>query len=101
MLGSQFFGGPVRYVVAGSGHIAGVVNPPAKNKYQYWIGPRPVGVDLEKWLADAEQHPGSWWPHWMTWLKAQDATEVLAREPGGGVFTPIEDAPGRYVRVRD
>ena len=101
MLGSQSFGGPVRFVVAGSGHIAGVVNPPAKKKYQYWIGPRPVGVDLDKWLAEAEEHPGSWWPHWLTWLKAQGATEVPAREPGGGVFEPIEDAPGRYVKVRD
>jgi polyhydroxyalkanoate synthase len=101
MLGSQFFGGPVRFVVAGSGHIAGVVNPPVKTKYQYWTGPRPAGVDLDKWLAAAEEHPGSWWPDWMVWLKALDPDEVPAREPGGGVLKPIEDAPGRYVKVRD
>ena len=101
MLGSQFFGGPVRFVVAGSGHIAGVVNPPAKMKYQYWTGPRPAGDDIAKWLAGAQEHPGSWWPDWLDWLKAQDPTEVPAREPGGGVLTPIEDAPGRYVKVRD
>ena len=101
MLGSQFFGGPVRYVVAGSGHIAGVVNPPVKKKYQYWTGPRPAGTDLEKWLAEAEEHPGSWWPDWISWLKALDPTEVPAREPGGSRHRPIEDAPGRYVKVRD
>ena len=101
MLGSQFFGGPVRFVVAGSGHIAGVVNPPVKKKYQYWTGPRPAGADIDKWLAEAQEHPGSWWPDWIAWLKAFDTTEVPAREPGCGVLPPIEDAPGRYVKVRD
>jgi polyhydroxyalkanoate synthase len=99
-LGSKFFGGPVKYVLAGSGHIAGVVNPPAKPKYQYWTGDAPLG-GLDGWLAKAKEHPGSWWPDWLWWIKAQDADTVPAREPGGGVLTPIEDAPGSYVKVRD
>jgi poly[(R)-3-hydroxyalkanoate] polymerase subunit PhaC len=99
-LGSKFFGGPVRYVLAGSGHIAGVVNPPAKPKYGYWTGGPPVG-NLEGWLEKAQQHPGSWWPDWLEWLKAQDPAEVPARQPGGGRYAAIEDAPGSYVRVRD
>ena len=101
LVGSKLFGGPVKLVVAGSGHIAGVVNPPSKMKYQYWAGPKPAGTDVEKWLARAKEHAGSWWPHWFEWLKSQDATEVPAREPGGGRLSPIEDAPGRYVKVRD
>jgi polyhydroxyalkanoate synthase len=101
MLGSRFFGGPVRFVVAGSGHIAGVVNPPGKIKYQHWTGPKPRGADVDKWIANAKEHPGSWWPDWLAWLKKQDATEVPAREPGGGKLDPIEDAPGSYVKVRD
>jgi polyhydroxyalkanoate synthase len=101
MLGSQSFGGPVKYVLAGSGHIAGVVNPVSKNKYQYWTGPTPKDDDLDGWLAKAKEHPGSWWPHWFEWLKALDPKTVKARLPGGGKLTPIEDAPGRYVRVRD
>ncbi len=100
MLGSKFFGGPVRYVLSGSGHIAGVVNPVAKGKYQYWTGPRPTGSDVEAWLKKAKEHPGSWWPDWLKWIKAQNADMVPAREPGGGKLTPIEDAPGSYVKVR-
>jgi polyhydroxyalkanoate synthase len=98
--GSSFLGGPVRFVLAGSGHIAGVVNPPYKQKYQHWTGGPPQGDDLEKWLTSAEEHPGSWWPDWITWIKAQDAEETEARAPGGGKFEPIEDAPGSYVKVR-
>ena len=101
LLGSRLFGGPVRFVLAGSGHIAGVVNPPQKIKYQHWIGPKPSGDDLERWLSQATEHPGSWWPDWLGWLKQQEAAEVPARQPGGGVLTPIEDAPGRYVKARD
>jgi polyhydroxyalkanoate synthase len=77
-----------------------VVNPPAKAKYQYWTG-GPAGTGtLEDWLKKATEHPGSWWPDWIEWIKAQDPTEVPAREPGGGTLKPIEDAPGRYVKVR-
>jgi polyhydroxyalkanoate synthase len=97
-LGSKFFGGPVRFVLAGSGHIAGVINPPAKAKYQYWTGGPPVG-NLDNWLAKAEEHPGSWWPDWLDWIKERDAATVKAREVGGGTRKPIEDAPGRYVKV--
>jgi len=99
-LGSTFFGGPMRYVLSGSGHIAGVVNPPAKTKYQYWTGDTPQGEDVEGWLRNAAEHPGSWWPDWLAWIKAQHAEEVEARPPGGGMFAPIEDAPGSYVKVR-
>jgi len=101
LLGSKFFGGRVRFVLAGSGHIAGVVNPPDKMKYQYWTGPKPTSANLERWLSKAKEHAGSWWPDWLDWLRAQDATEAPAREPGGGVLPPIEDAPGRYVKARD
>jgi polyhydroxyalkanoate synthase len=99
-LGSTFFGGPMKFVLSGSGHIAGVVNPPAKKKYQYWTGDAPNGVDLETWMSNATEHAGSWWPDWMDWLRSQDAKQVNARLPGGGVLTPIEDAPGSYVKVR-
>jgi len=101
LLGSKYFGGPVRFVLAGSGHIAGVINPPGKMKYQYWTGPKPTSSNLDRWLGRAKEHPGSWWPDWLKWLKAKDAAEVPAREPGGGVLAPIEDAPGSYVKVRD
>jgi polyhydroxyalkanoate synthase len=100
LLGSKYFGGPVRYVLSGSGHIAGVVNPPDKHKYQYWTGPKPRSANLEGWLAKATEHPGSWWPDWLAWLKAQDQTEVPARVPGDGALKPIEDAPGSYVKVQ-
>jgi polyhydroxyalkanoate synthase len=98
--GSSFFRGPVRFVLAGSGHIAGVVNPPYKQKYQHWTGGPPHGDDLESWLNGAQEHPGSWWPYWLAWLKALDAEEVAARAPGGDKYPPIEDAPGSYVKVR-
>jgi polyhydroxyalkanoate synthase len=99
LLGSTFFGGPVKFVLAGSGHIAGVVNPPAKNKYQYWTGPAPAGDDIDGWIAKAQEHAGSWWPDWLEWLKQLDATTVPARTPGCDKVKAIEDAPGSYVRV--
>ena len=101
LLGSKFFGGPVRFVLSGSGHIAGVVNPPEKQKYQYWTGAKPRNADLEGWLAKAKEHPGSWWPDWLAWLKKQNSAEAPARVPGDGKLKPIEDAPGSYVKVRD
>jgi len=100
MLASKFFGGKVRFVITGSGHIAGVVNPPDKKKYQYWTGPRPRSANVEAWLAKAKEHPGSWWPDWSAWIKQQDPAVVPARIPGGGKLKPIEDAPGSYVRVK-
>jgi polyhydroxyalkanoate synthase len=100
LLGSTRFGGKVKYVLAGSGHIAGVVNPPEKKKYQFWTGTKPKNADLDAWLSTAKEHPGSWWPDWLTWLKRLDASEVDARTPGDGKLRPIEDAPGSYVKVR-
>lgn len=98
-IGSQRFGGPVDYIVAGSGHIAGVVNPPGKVKYQYWTGGKAEG-SYESWMAKAQEHPGSWWPHWFAWLERQAPKKVKAREPGGGKLPALEDAPGSYVKVR-
>jgi polyhydroxyalkanoate synthase subunit PhaC len=91
----------VRFVMAGSGHIAGVINPPAKQKYQYWTGPRPRNADLDGWMKKAKEYPGSWWPDWLVWVTKQAPTEVPARPPGEGALKAIEDAPGSYVRVRD
>lgn len=96
------FRGPVRFVLAGSGHIAGVVNPPKAGKYQYWTNDRPA-ASLEEFLAGAIEHPGSWWPCWLEWLREQDDATVPAegkRAPGGEQDSVIEDAPGRYVRMR-
>ncbi len=98
-VGSQYFGGPVKYVMAGSGHIAGVVNPPSKNKYQYWTD-GPAKGDFETWVKNAVETPGSWWPDWDGWIKSLDDTEVKARKPGDGNLKPIEDAPGSYVLVQ-
>ena len=100
LYGSQYFGGPVKFVLAGSGHIAGVINPPAKPKYQYWTGDGPQDESVEAWMKTATEHPGSWWPDWLEWLKAQGAETVAARKIGGGKFKPIEDAPGSYVKVK-
>jgi polyhydroxyalkanoate synthase len=100
LYGSQFFGGPVKYVLSGSGHIAGVVNPPAGGKYQYWLNDNIKDVSLADWIKGAEEHKGSWWPNWREWLGSIDAEEVPARKPGSDALPPIEDAPGSYVRVR-
>jgi polyhydroxyalkanoate synthase subunit PhaC len=97
--GAKCFGGPVRYVMAGSGHIAGVVNPPTKAKYQYWSGGPPEGK-FEDWVAKAKETPGSWWPDWLAWLTAQAPERVPARKPGDGKLKPLCDAPGEYVRVK-
>ena len=98
-LGSKLFGGPVRFVMAGSGHIAGVVNPPGKNKYQFWTG-KPCGT-LEEWVTQAGETAGSWWPDWSAWLAAKSGEKVPARDPAAGPFKPVEDAPGSYVRSRN
>jgi polyhydroxyalkanoate synthase len=98
-VGSQFFGGKVDFVLAGSGHIAGVVNPPDKKKYQYWSGGTVKG-DYEDWLDAADETAGSWWPHWQTWIEAKDAKRVPARKPGGAALNAIEEAPGSYVMER-
>jgi len=96
------FAGPKRFVLAGSGHIAGVVNPPAAQKYQYWVNETPCGT-LESFIAGADERKGSWWPDWLEWLKSQDKTTVKAsgaRIPGKGKAKALADAPGTYVRER-
>ncbi len=96
------FDGPKRFVLAGSGHIAGVVNPPAAQKYQYWVNDQ-SSTTLEDFIEGAEEHKGSWWPDWLEWLKNQDPEMVKvegARSPGKGKLRAIEDAPGSYVKTR-
>jgi poly[(R)-3-hydroxyalkanoate] polymerase subunit PhaC len=100
LYGSQFFGGPVKYVLSGSGHIAGVVNPPSLGKYQYWTNDNIRDISLSDWIKGAQEHKGSWWPNWREWLSNIDAEEVPARAVGGDALPPIEDAPGSYVKVR-
>ncbi|WP_198157661.1 class I poly(R)-hydroxyalkanoic acid synthase [Methylobacterium nodulans] len=97
--GCRSFGGPVDYVLAGSGHIAGVVNPPTKPKYQFWTG-GPAHGAFGDWLSAAVEHPGSWWPYWFSWIEGQAPERVPAREPGGGKLPSLAPAPGTYVRVR-
>jgi polyhydroxyalkanoate synthase len=96
------FAGPKRFVLAGSGHIAGVVNPPAAGKYQYWINEKDAAT-LDEFVEQATEHKGSWWPDWLGWLRGQDAKMVKAegaRIPGKGKLKPLEDAPGSYVKAR-
>ena len=95
-LGSKLFGGPVDYVVAGSGHIAGVVNPPSKPKYGYRTAPLDEG-SYEDWLGRAQEQAGSWWPYWFAWIERQAPERVPAREPGTGGLPALCDAPGTYV----
>ncbi len=99
---TRFLSGPWTFVLAGSGHIAGVVNPPSSGKYQYWTNPQ-ARDSLSSFVSGAQEHPGSWWPHWRAWLDSLDNATVAAegkRRPGGPGDTVIEDAPGRYVMMR-
>lgn len=99
---TEHFAGPLRFVLAGSGHIAGVVNPPAAGKYQYWTCEE-AAASLEEFVAKARETKGSWWPDWRAWIAARADGQVAAdgaRIPGGGSRAAIEDAPGRYVRMR-
>lgn len=96
---TQLYSGPVKFVLGMSGHIAGVVNPPAKNKYGYWTN-EALPKDPETWLAGAEEHQGSWWPDWAKWVGQYNGPMVPARVPGDGRLDVIEDAPGSYVKVR-
>ena len=100
LYGSQFFGGPVKFVLSGSGHIAGVVNPPEGGKYQFWTNDNIKDVSLADWIKGAQEHKGSWWPDWRAWLESIDAEQVPARAVGSATTPPIEDAPGSYVKVR-
>jgi polyhydroxyalkanoate synthase len=99
---THHFAGPVKFVLAGSGHIAGVVNPPAAGKYQYWTNDAKVS-SLDEFVAGATETKGSWWPDWIGWIEGIDAARVAAdgaRAPGGGRLEAIADAPGEYVRTR-
>jgi len=94
-----FTGADVTLTLAGSGHIAGVVNPPSAKKYQHWTNPA-LPATLGEWQAQAEEHPGSWWDHWAAWLHEKSGDWVPARDPEKGPLSPIEPAPGSYVKVK-
>jgi polyhydroxyalkanoate synthase len=96
---TQIFSGPVRFVLAASGHIAGVVNPPESGKYSHWTN-EDLPETPEAWLAGSTELAGSWWPDWHRWITAQDKALVAARTPGEGGLPAIEDAPGAYVKVQ-
>ncbi len=87
------------FVLAASGHIAGVVNPPGKSKYGHWTNDK-LPKDPEAWLKDAQFHDGSWWPRWEQWVKQFAGGEIDSRLPGDGKLKPLADAPGTYVMVR-
>jgi polyhydroxyalkanoate synthase len=94
------YGGPLRFVLSGSGHIAGIINPPEPAKYGYSTGPVGKGMSAANWLESAVAHPGSWWTDWDAWQSKLAGKRVKARAPGDGALKPIEDAPGSYVVVR-
>jgi polyhydroxyalkanoate synthase len=98
--GAKLFGGPVTFTMAGSGHIAGVINHPDAKKYQHWTNSA-LPATVEEWVAGAVEHPGSWWPHWAAWLNERSGEMVPARDPSNGPLgKPLEDAPGSFVKVR-
>ena len=97
--GTQLLSGPKRFVLAASGHIAGVVNPPEGGKYSHWIN-QDLPPDPEAWFKGATEIAGSWWPDWHRWVSALGKEQVPARVPGDGKLKVIEDAPGSYVKVR-
>jgi len=91
--------GPMRFILAGSGHIAGVINPPAAKKYQYWTNEK-LPPKVEDWVAGAREHPGSWWPDWEAWLAPLSGKMIPARKPGDGKLKVLGDAPGTYVKMK-
>jgi polyhydroxyalkanoate synthase subunit PhaC len=97
--GTKLVSGPARFVLAASGHVAGVINPPSANKYGHWTN-ETLAADAETWLNSATYHPGSWWTDWAKWIAGHAGDQVSARRPGSGELKPIEDAPGSYVSVR-
>jgi len=96
---TKLYKGPIKFVLSGSGHIAGVVNPPEPVKYGYWTNEEKAETP-DAWLEGATQHPGSWWPEWRKWLQKYAGGSVKARTPGSAKLKPIEDAPGSYVRAK-
>jgi len=97
--GAKLFGGPVTFTMAGSGHIAGVINAPVAKKYQHWTNDK-LPDTLAEWQAGAAETPGSWWPHWAEWLKARSGKLIPARDPENGPLPALCDAPGDYVKVK-
>ncbi|HRY15598.1 MAG TPA: class I poly(R)-hydroxyalkanoic acid synthase [Candidatus Competibacteraceae bacterium] len=97
--GTQLVGGPVKFVLSGSGHIAGVINPASSDKYGYWTNPA-TPPSPDDWQRDAAKQEGSWWPDWLDWLKPNAGPLIPARTPGDGKLKPVEDAPGSYVKMR-
>lgn len=97
---AKLFGGKdVTFTLAGSGHIAGVINAPAAKKYQHWTNPA-LPATLAEWQAESVEHSGSWWEHWSAWLGARSGKQIPARDPAKGPLKPIEPAPGSYVKVK-
>ncbi|HEY5965861.1 MAG TPA: class I poly(R)-hydroxyalkanoic acid synthase, partial [Xanthobacteraceae bacterium] len=97
--GTRLVSGPIRFVLGASGHIAGVINPPAAKKYGYWTS-ETLPDTPTAWLEGAKHHEGSWWNDWSAWIADFGDGKVPARQPGGGGLSAIEDAPGSYVKVR-
>jgi polyhydroxyalkanoate synthase len=94
--GAKLFSGDVRFILGGSGHIAGIINPPEAGKYNYRVTDE-LPENPEAWAQQAEQHDGSWWPEWDKWVKEKAPEQVEARQPGA-VLSILEDAPGSYVK---
>lgn len=98
---TNLYSGENRFVLAGSGHIAGVINPPSKNKYQYWTNAsKETNGEFDEWFAGATETAGSWWPDWHKWLSKKSGAKVKARKPGSGKLKVIEPSPGSYVKVK-
>ncbi len=97
--GAKLFGGPTTYMLAGSGHIAGVINPPASGKYQHWTN-NALPASFDEWVAGGVEHAGSWWPTWDTWLAPKSGEKVPAPKPGDGELRILGEAPGTYVLVK-
>jgi polyhydroxyalkanoate synthase len=97
---TQLYSGPIRFVLGGSGHIAGIVNPPEAGKYCYWTADS-LPPEPDEWFEQATRHAGSWWPDWMEWVSDTVGAKVPARVPGDQGLEVLDDAPGVYVRIRD
>ena len=98
-MGAKLLGGPVNFILAGSGHIAGVVNPPSANKYHHWTNDQ-LPATADEWLSTSRRHDGSWWNTWAAWVARFGGDKVPARVPGSGKLPALEDAPGSYVKLR-